>query len=190
MRGLLLAAIEQYRTHQSTIKIKQSNKPNYQFSFCKFDTKEAWDEINRLDCSNSVSGNIPATIFQKVSAVCFGEVHKIANSMNENCSFSESLKKADLSPVFRTGDKTVKKHFRPISALSAMSKVFERLISKQITSFIKPKLSKLLCGFRGGISSQDALIRFVEQCRKILDKSGKVGMVLMDLSKTLRLHSR
>ena len=32
-------------------------------------------------------------------------------------------------------------------------------------------------------SSQHALLRLVEQCRKSLDKKGIVGMVLMDLSK-------
>ena len=55
-------------------------------------------------------------------------------------------------------------------------------MSKQITPFINPKLSKLLCRFREGYSSQDALFRVIEQCRKILDRSGKVGMILMDLS--------
>ena len=41
----------------------------------------------------------------------------------------------------------------------------------------------LLCAFRENHSSQHALLRLVEQCQKILDKKGKVGMVLMDLSK-------
>ena len=63
-----------------------------------------------------------------------------------------------------------------------MSKVFERVMSKQITSLMNPKLSKLLCGFREGYSSQNALFR-VTEIFKILDRSGKIGMVLMDLSK-------
>ena len=179
----VLAAIERYKTHPSIVKIKPLIKPNHQFSFGKFDTKEVWAEINRLECSKSVSGNIPTTILKKLSALCFSEVTKIANSMTESCLFPESLKKADLSPVFKTGETTAKKNFRPISILSAISKVFERLMLKQITSFINPKLSKLLCGFREGYSSQDALFRVIEQCRKVLDRSGKVGMVLMDLSK-------
>ena len=41
----------------------------------------------------------------------------------------------------------------------------------------------MLCGFREGYSSQDALFRVIEQCRKVLDRSGKVGMIPMDLSK-------
>ena len=103
--------------------------------------------------------------------------------MIENCTFPESLKKADLLPIFKTGETTVKKNFRPISVLLAMSKVFERLISKQITAIIYPKLSKLLCGFREGYSSQDALFRAIEQCRKTLASQAKVGIVLTDLSK-------
>ena len=63
-----------------------------------------------------------------------------------------------------------------------MSKVFERVMSKQITSLMNPKLSKLLCGFREGYSSQNALFRVIE-IFKILDRSGKIGMVLVDLSK-------
>ena len=74
-------------------------------------------------------------------------------------------------------------NFRPISALSAISKDFERLMLKQITSFINPKLSKLLCGFREGYSSQDALLRVIEQFRKALDRSSEVRTILMDLSK-------
>ena len=131
----------------------------------------------------SVSGNIPTTILKKLSALSFGEVIKIANSMIESSLFPQSLKKADLSPVFKTGETPAKIDIQPISVLSAISKVSERLMSKQITSFINPKLSKLLCGFRESYSSQDALFRVIEQCRKILDRSGKVGMLLMDLSK-------
>ena len=179
----MLAAIERYKTHPSIVKIKQLIKPNHQFGFGKFDTKEVWDEINRLDGSKSVSGNIPTTILKKLSALCIGEVTKIANSMIKSCLFPESLKKADLSPVFKTRETTAKKNFRPISVFPAISKVFERLMSKQITSFINSILPKLLCEFREGYSSQDALFRVIEQCRKILDRSGKVGMVLMDLSK-------
>ena len=61
----VLGAIERYKTHPSIIKIKQLIRPNHQFSFCKFGTKEVWDEINRLDGSKSVSGNIRKTILKK-----------------------------------------------------------------------------------------------------------------------------
>ena len=50
-------------------------------------------------------------------------------------------------------------------------------------SFVKEKLSHLLCGFREKYSTQHALIKLVEACRKCLDNKGIMAMVLVDLSK-------
>ena len=86
-------------------------------------------------------------------------------------------------PIFKSGDSHIKKNFRPISVLSTLSKVFERLMLSQMLPFIRPSLSDLLCGFRGGYSTQHSLIRLVENCRAGLDNRNIVGMVLMDLSK-------
>ena len=44
-------------------------------------------------------------------------------------------------------------------------------------------VSSLLCAFRNGHSTQHALFRLIETCRKTLDEKAVMGMVLMDLSK-------
>ena len=71
----------------------------------------------------------------------------------------------------------------PISVLSPLSKIFERLMYSQMLPFIRPKLSNLLCGFREGYSAQHVLLRLVETCKKCLGSDGVIGMVLTDLSK-------
>ena len=71
----------------------------------------------------------------------------------------------------------------PISVATAMSKVFERLIAKQIDSFVTTKISNLLCAYRKGHRAQHALIRLTETIRKTLDRKGVAGMIFMDLSK-------
>ena len=45
-------------------------------------------------------------------------------------------------------------------------------------------LSILLCGFRRGFSTQNALSRFLEKIKIGLDNKKFVGAILMDLSKT------
>ena len=50
------------------------------------------------------------------------------NKSIEGCEFPDKLKKADVSPIFKNYDGTNKKNYRPISVLSALSKVFERQI--------------------------------------------------------------
>ena len=64
-----------------------------------------------------------------------------------------------------------------------MSKVFERLIAKQINSFLSTKISNLLYAYRKGHSAQHALIRLIETIRKTLDRISVAGMILMYLSK-------
>ena len=74
-------------------------------------------------------------------------------------------------------------NYRPISILSALSKIFERIISEQSNKFMAGMLSPLLSGFRQGYSTQHALFRVVEKWNKHLDRMGIVGTILMDLSK-------
>ena len=50
-------------------------------------------------------------------------------------------------------------------------------------AFARCFLSSLLCGFRENYSTQYALLRFIEDCRKALDSGNTAGAVLMDLSK-------
>ncbi len=54
---------------------------------------------------------------------------------------------------------------------------------RQITDFINPKLSQLLCGFRKCFNMQHALVRLIEKWRNALDKKNKVEAGMIDLSK-------
>ena len=90
---------------------------------------------------------------------------------------------ADVIPIHKKGEKTEKTNYRPISLLPPVSKVFEKLIEKQLSTFMKNRLSKYLCGFRKGYSTQQALLNLIHTWQKCLAKSGKIGTVLMDLSK-------
>ena len=76
-----------------------------------------------------------------------------------------------------------KGNYRPITVLSAISKVYERLMSEQIEVYSESFLFQYLCGFREGYSTQQALVRFLEKCKSVLDKKGVAGAILMDLSK-------
>ena len=52
------------------------------------------------------------------------------------------------------------KNYRPVSILPVVSKVFERIMHKQLTIFIDQHLSPYLCGYRKGYSTQHALVSF------------------------------
>ena len=100
-----------------------------------------------------------------------------------NMPFPEPLKVVDVSSLYKSSESTCKVNYRPLSVATAISKVFERLLAKQIKSFVATKISNLLCAYRKGHSAQHALIRIIETIRKTLDRKGVAGMILMDLSK-------
>ena len=64
-----------------------------------------------------------------------------------------------------------------------MSKVFERLLYKQIETFMNNKLSIKLSGFRKNYNTQYCLTYMLEKWKNTLDKGKHVGAVFMDLSK-------
>ena len=70
-----------------------------------------------------------------------------------------------------------------MSVLPSVSKIIERIMKKQLLSYINQFLSRFLCGYRKGYNTQTALLSLIEKWKSILDRSGFAGAVLMDLSK-------
>ena len=54
---------------------------------------------------------------------------------------------------------------------------------QQVMPFVQCFLSPLLCGFRKGYNTQDALLKFLETCKITMDNGGFAGALLMDVSK-------
>ena len=73
---------------------------------------------------------------------------RILNMSIDNNCYPDNLKLAEIRPVFKKKDDLDKENDRPVSVLSHVSKVFERIMYQQIEDFMKDKLSNLLPGFR------------------------------------------
>ena len=93
------------------------------------------------------------------------------------------MKLADITPVYKKNDPLDKTNYRSISILPVVSKIFERIMQKQINDFIIGFLSPFLCGYKKGFNTQHALLTLVENWRKSLDNKDLGGAILMDLSK-------
>ena len=88
-----------------------------------------------------------------------------------------------MTPVFKKEDELNKENYRPVSALSHASKIFERIVFNQMNLFFESKFSPQLTVFRKNHSTHNALLNIIEKWRHALDKGKKVGTIFMDLSK-------
>ena len=71
----------------------------------------------------------------------------------------------------------------PVSVLPSLSKVYERVMGKQLSDFFDKIFSSLLSAFRKRYSCQSTLLNMIEHFQKSLD-NGEYGACLsMDLSK-------
>ena len=179
-------AIKKFEKHPSIECINNHvNNVSCQFNFKTIDRDDILLEINSLDVSKTgTHGNIPTKCLKQVSETCALSLLEIWN--NEiliDCSFPVALKKADITPVFKKSDASLAQNYRPVSVLPTVSKIFERIMQKQLMSYMKVFLSPFLCGYRKGFSAQTALIQLIEKWKICLDRKGFAGAVLMDLSK-------
>ena len=110
-------------------------------------------------------------------------IQNLFNDMLSRGNFPDNMELANIAPVFKKKDSLKKENFRPVGILSAISKIFERLIQKQIIGYMENILPPYLCGYRKNFDTQQALLALIENWEKVLDNKGFGGAVLMDLSK-------
>ena len=137
----------------------------------------------RLNKLKKTSGNIPVKMLQLVADDAAHVLTGCFNSSLANDSFPDELKLAGAIPIHKKDSASNKANYRPISILPTVSKVFEKLVFKPLSSFFETRLSKLLCGFRKKYSTQHSIFNLLKDWQNCVDKSGKVGAILMDLSK-------
>ena len=153
------------------------------FSFSHVLPEHVLDQIMLLKASKKTRGKIPIKIIKLLQKVNLNQLTDCINNAINEGKFPNELKLADITVAFKHDDPTFKEYYRPISILEAYSKVYERILAGKINKYMHDKLSEKLCGFRKGHSTQHLLLKLVEKWRKTLDNKGKIGTILMDLSK-------
>ena len=99
--------------------------------------------------------------------------------------FSSVLKTAKVVPVFKKDSKLDYSNYRPISLLSNVEKILEKLMYKRLYTFLNSNniIYNLQFGFRQQYSTSHALVNITENIRKALD-GGNIGCgIFVDLQK-------
>ena len=107
------------------------------FHFQK-DTPDAVDrEVRDLNPKKATTHkNIPPKILKSNSDVCVEPLTQIFNDCIEHSSFPNELKCADVKSLPKNGPSNTRTNFRPISVMPTVSKLFERIMDKQIVAYI------------------------------------------------------
>ena len=107
----------------------------------------------------------------------------INQSLKTTGEFPGSLKLGNMTSIYKKDNPLDKWNYRPVSILPLLSKVYERIIYKQLSQHAEQFLNKILCGFQKTRSTQHALFKLLQLWQKELDYGDFVGTIFMDLSK-------
>ena len=97
--------------------------------------------------------------------------------------FPNDLKHADIVPRYKKNNKCEKENYRPVSILSNLSKIYEKLMYNQLHEYFENILFQSQGGFRKGYTAQHCLLVMIEKFKEAIDRGYEFGALLTDLSK-------
>jgi hypothetical protein len=109
----------------------------------------------------------------------------IINCMLSTCQFPNKWKRAQITPVPKTSSPTQCKDYRPISLLYHLGKLAEDIIISKMRSRLTDILESTQFAYRPNIGTADALIQFLDDHTRELDKASVkyVQNAFLDFSK-------
>ena len=148
---------------------------------------EVINNINDLSSNKALGPNsIPTDVFHLIKLSVAKPLVEIINLSFEKGIYIEDLKISRIIPIFK--DKGSDLHYinyRPISLLSNINKIIEKLMNERLYSFLQKYrcIYEMQFGFRRGHSTNHALIDLTEDIRKAIDDNLYSVGVFIDLQK-------
>ena len=142
--------------------------------------------ISLLDSSKSTASSCSPTKFIKMSSNVIAPIlTKIFNKCIHEGVFPNSLKRAEIIPIFKKGDKLKLCNYRPISLLPSFSKIFERHLYNELNKFLTKNkiMHKHQYGFKENSSTEQAITQIIEQVSSYMEKQLTTCCIFIDLSK-------
>ena len=161
--------IEKHQTHESIVLIRSK------ISFaCEFNLNITSPEIfakyiDKLQKNKAVGYDGLKATFIKISGpqLC-NSLCELFNICVKASSFPSDMKLAEISPIFKRDDNLCKENYRSINILAIVSKLFENILSDQITGYFRNLLCSPLSAYRKGYSCQHVILRLTEYWRQAL----------------------
>ena len=109
------------------------------------------------------NANIPTKIIKLNKDIFTKFISNNFNQCIDESKFPYELKHADVIPAHKKKDKRVKENYRPVSILTNISKVYEKLLYNQLYSYFDNILSPNQFGFRKRHSAQQCLLVMIKK---------------------------
>ena len=173
-----------YENHDSIQTLRGSALLANNFRFNHVTVQYTSKMLRQVDTKKSTGyDQLPAKLVSKASECMAPMVTKLINNMIDQCTFPDTMKSAEISPIFKKDDALDKTKYRPVSVLTCVSKIFEKVINQQLSEHFYSCYARDLSAYRKNYNTQSVLLKAVDDWKWAVDQGKFVGALLMDLSK-------
>ena len=142
--------------------------------------------IKEMNTSKSVCPySIPTNILKLSCSVLSKSLVKLINFSFFDGIFPDLLKFVNVIPVFKKGDNLDYNDYRPISLISNIGKLIEKIVHKRLYSFLEKNslLFEQQYGFRNKLSTNHALIDITNGIQEACDNGQYACGIYVDFKK-------
>ena len=143
--------------------------------------------ITNLDSSKTSGPDcIPVEVLKNCESELSYILAKLFNKCLKDSCFPDCWKVSSVVPVFKNvGERSTAKNYHPVSLLSVVSKVFEKLRNNRIVDHLEKcgLFSDFQYGFRSSRSTADLLTVVSDRIARAFNRSGATRAVALDISK-------
>ena len=158
-----------------------------EFTFNDINENDVIKEIASLaDKSSCGYDELSSILLKKIANSIKPALALIINQSLHTGIFPTKLKIAKVLPLFKNkGDSHLFDNYRPISLLPTISKIFERVVHKQLYDYFAENdlFYKSQYGYRKGHSTELAALEIADRISQYLDKGEIPIAIFLDLSK-------
>merc|ERR1712179_118848 len=142
--------------------------------------------ITKLKMKKSAGFDELSAKFLNICAPYISE--PLANIFNASINTGTNpdlLKIARVTPIYKKGSKSDPSNYRPISVLSQVNKIYEKLLHKRLYKYLTKFeiLYEYQFGFREGHSTTQALVEITDRIKRALDNKDLTCGIFIDLTK-------
>ena len=143
--------------------------------------------ITNLDSSKSSGSDcIPVVVLKNCEPELSYILAELFNMCLKESCFPDCWKVSSVVPVFKNvEERSTVKNDRPVSLLSVVSKVFEKLVNNRIVDYLEKcgLFSDFQNGFRSSRSTADLLAVVSDRIARVFNRSGANRPIALDISK-------
>ena len=161
------------------------SKTNARLTTCHTNKYEVEKLLKNLDVNKALGpDNISPYVLKKCASQLAIPLAQLFNTCTDQQVWPKAWKRARVVATHKKKSRTCVENYRPISLLSVVGKIYEKILAKTLTNHLEKHhlLSMKQFGFRKERSTADLLLQITSSWNKSLDRGVDTYVIALDIA--------